>query len=137
MVSDKRIDEKDLQTDIVVIGAGGAGLAAAVAAAEKGAKVILLEKRNALGGRSARAEGFFAAESPAQERLGIDAPKDILFKMAMDYAHWEINPRIVRAFINKSGDTVRWLEEKGMEIALVSPFYRNQVIRTTSTERGG
>jgi fumarate reductase flavoprotein subunit len=138
MVSDRRIDEKDLQTDIVVIGAGGAGLAAAVAAAEKGANVILLEKRNALGGRSARAEGFFAADSPTQERMGMDAPKDVLFKMAMDYAHWEINPRIIRAFIDKSGDTVRWLEEKGLEIALVSPFYRNQVIRTWhQPKRGG
>ena len=138
MVSEKAIDDKDLRTDIVVIGAGGAGLAATLAAAEKGAKVILIEKHNAPGGRSVRAEGFFAADSPAQERMGIDAPKDVLFKMAMDYAHWEINPRIVRAFINKSGDTVRWLEEKGLEIALVSPFYRNQVIRTWhQPKRGG
>jgi len=40
----------DLRTDIVCIGAGGTGLAAAVAAGENGAKVIVLEKRNSPGG---------------------------------------------------------------------------------------
>jgi fumarate reductase flavoprotein subunit len=136
----KRIKDVDLSTlsaDIIVIGSGAAGLTAAAAAAEKGAKVILLEKHNAAGGRSVRAEGFFAAESPVQERMGIDAPNDVLFRMAMDYAHWEINPRIVKAFIDKSGDTVRWLEEKGVRIDRVSPFYRNQCIRTWHQPEGG
>jgi len=127
MESDSR--NKEIDVDVAIIGSGGAGLAAAVASAEKGVSVAVLEKLNALGGRSVRAEGFFAAESPAQERMGIDAPKDVLFRMAMDYAHWRINPRIMRAFINKSGDTVQWLEEKGLTIDRVSPFYRNQVFR--------
>ena len=87
--------DKRIKTDIVIIGAGSAGMAAAVAAADKGAKVVLLEKRGASGGNSARAQAFFAAESPAQKRLGIDAPRDVLFRMAMDYAHWKINPRII------------------------------------------
>lgn len=102
------------ETQIVVIGGGGAGLAAAVAAAEKGADVILLEKTAKTGGNTAMAGGFFAAESPVQKRLGIDAPRDLFFKVAMDFAHWKINPRIIRAFIDKSGDTVRWLEDKGI-----------------------
>ena len=126
------------RTDVVIIGAGGAGLAAAVAAAEKGASVVVLEKRNMPGGNSARAESFFAAESPDQQWALVDAPTDVLFKMAMDYAHWKINPRIVRSFVNKSGDTVRWLEEKGLEIFWVSPYYPNQVIRTEhQAKRGG
>jgi fumarate reductase flavoprotein subunit len=118
------------QTDIVVIGAGGTGLAAAVAASEKGSKVIVLEKANAPGGNSARAVGFFAAESPAQKRMRIDAPKDTLFKMAMDFTHWRINPLIMRAFIDKSGDTVQWLEGKGLVIDRIPTFVPNQVIRT-------
>jgi fumarate reductase flavoprotein subunit len=130
-------NKEDMYVDVVVIGSGGSGLAAAVAAAEKGASVAVLEKLNALGGRSVRAEGFFAAESPAQERMSIDAPRDVLFRMAMDYAHWRINPRIMRAFINKSGDTVRWLEQKGLNIDRVSPFYRNQVIRVWHQPKGG
>ncbi len=134
----KNVDSGNHSADTVVVGSGAAGLAAAVAALEGGARVILLEKNHTAGGRSVRAEGFFAAESPVQKRMGIDAPRDELFRMAMDYAHWEINPRIVRAFIDKSGDTVRWLEEKGLEIVRISPFYLNQRIKTWhQPKRGG
>jgi fumarate reductase flavoprotein subunit len=117
---------KNLEAQVAVIGAGGAGLAAAVAAAEMGVNVIVLEKRKQPGGSSVFAKGFFAAESPAQRRALIDAPRDHLFKMAMDYAHLRINPRILRAFIDKSGDTVRWLEEKGLRIESVMPLIPNQ-----------
>jgi fumarate reductase flavoprotein subunit len=134
---DNMSESTNIQADVAVLGSGVAGLAAAVAAAEKGASVVLFEKNNALGGRSVRAEGFFAADSPAQQRFGIDAPADVLFKMAMDYAHWRINPRIMRAFINKSGDTVRWLESKGCSVDRITPFYRNQIYRVWHQPKGG
>jgi fumarate reductase flavoprotein subunit len=135
--SQKTVDKR-IKTDIVVIGAGGAGMAAAVAATDEGAKVVLLEKRSAPGGNSARAQAFFAAESPAQKRLGIDAPRDVLFRMAMDYAHWKINPRIIRVFMDTSGDTVRWLEELGLGlIDRIPPLYPNQKIRTFHFPKNG
>lgn len=111
--------EKNLKADVVVVGGGGAGLAAAVSAAENGAKVVLLEKRRKVGGNSAMAEGLFAVESPVQKRECIDARKEEFFKMAMDYAHWKIDGRLIRAFVNKSGDTIRWLEEKGVKLYIV------------------
>ena len=38
----------------------------------------------------------------------------------MEWAHWrQIDPGILRAFLNKSGDTIRWLEDKGLEFDLV------------------
>lgn len=118
---------ENLQADIVVIGGGGSGMAAAIAAAEKGAKnVIVLEKRRRPGGNSVFPEGIFAAESPAQKRLGIDAPKDVVFRQAMDFSHWKIDPRIFRAFVDKSGDTIRWLEEKGLIFDRVRPLYPDQ-----------
>ena len=125
---------EELKAELVIIGGGGAGLAAAVAAAEKGAGVIVLEKRG-LGGNSALAWGIFAAESPVQKRAMIDCRKDDCFKTAMNYAHWKINPRIVRAFIDKSGDTIRWLEEKGLEFDCI-PFYPNQVPITWHIPKG-
>ena len=45
MNSDRAPEPKDLETDVTVIGGGTAGLAAAVAAAEKGSRVLVLEKR--------------------------------------------------------------------------------------------
>jgi NADPH-dependent glutamate synthase beta subunit-like oxidoreductase/NAD-dependent dihydropyrimidine dehydrogenase PreA subunit len=117
--------DKEFKTDLLVIGGGGAGLAAAVAAAEKGARVIVLEKRNCTGGNTALATMLFAAESPVQKRAMVDASRDELFSAVMDWAHWKIDPRIIRAFINKSGDTIRWLEEQGCVFELMT-FFPNQ-----------
>ena len=116
-----------IETDIVVIGGGGAGLAAAIAASEKRANVIILEKAKGLGGNTAMASGLFAVESPVQKRMGLDVRRDDFFKIAMSYSHWEINPRIVRAWLNKSGDTIRWLEEKGVKFEMVSILFSGQV----------
>ncbi len=112
---------------MVIIGGGGAGLAAAVAAAEKGAKnIILLEKRGATGGNTAMSSGLFAAESPTQKRAAIDARREVFFKILVEFAHWKVNPRLVRAFIDKSADTIRWLEGKGL-VFDVFPMYPNQI----------
>ncbi|MBN1570556.1 MAG: FAD-dependent oxidoreductase [Acidobacteria bacterium] len=119
---------KNLEADLVVIGGGGAGLAAASAAAENGCKsVIVLEKAGSATGSTGMAHDVFGAESPVQKRLGIDASKDELFKAAMEWAHWtKINPRIVRAFIDKSGETIGWLENMGLSFEMIQ-YYPNQV----------
>jgi fumarate reductase flavoprotein subunit len=114
-----------MKTQIVVIGGGGAGLSAAVAAAEKGAEVIVLEKRAKPGGNARMAEGLLAAESDVQKRAKIDARKDDLFKIAMDFDHWQLNPRLIRAFLDKSGDTIKWLENKGLKFR-VEAYYLGQ-----------
>jgi fumarate reductase flavoprotein subunit len=118
---------RNLSAEIVIIGGGGAGLAAAVAAAEQGAEnIIVLEKRGATGGNTALSSGLFAAESQAQKRAAIDARREVFFKILVEFAHWKVNPRLVRAFIDKSADTIRWLEEKGLFFD-VFPMYPNQI----------
>ncbi|MEJ2247919.1 MAG: FAD-dependent oxidoreductase [Acidobacteriota bacterium] len=119
---------ENLRAELVVVGGGGAGLAAALSAAENGCRsIIVLEKAGSAAGSTAMAHDIFGAESPVQKRLGIDAPKDELFKTAMEWAHWtKINPRIVRVFIDKSGDTIGWLENMGLQFELIQ-YYPNQV----------
>jgi len=129
-------DYEDLNCDVVVVGGGGSGLAAAVAAAEKGKKVLVIEKRRNLGGDTALAGGFFAAESPALKRLRNDSNKVELIKKAMSYAHWKTNPRIVRAFINKSGETAEWLENMGVKFTDISEFLPTQGPRIFHLPRG-
>jgi fumarate reductase flavoprotein subunit len=116
-----------LETELVIVGGGGGGLAAAVAAREKGVNVTVVEKRRTAGGNAAIAGGIFAAESPVQKRMKIDARKDEFFRIAMFHNHWKINPRIVRAVVDKSGDTIRWLEEKGVKFEDVPHFLPNQI----------
>jgi fumarate reductase flavoprotein subunit len=137
MNESKNAISESIETEIAIVGGGGAGLAAAVAAAEKGAEVVVLEKRHILGGNSAMAEGLLAVESPAQKRMNIDVTRDDVFRMAMNYAHFRLNPRIVRAFIDKSGDTIQWLEGKGLAFEVL-PLYPHQRIRTWHClQRGG
>jgi len=117
---------KTVETDVVIVGGGAAGLPAAIAAKESGAAdVVLLEKRGTLGGNAAMAWGLFATESPVQKQALIEAPNDELFHIIMNWAHWSIDPRIIRAFINKSGDTISWLERKGIRFDLLR-YYPNQ-----------
>jgi fumarate reductase flavoprotein subunit len=119
---------ENLKADIVVIGSGG-GLAAAVAAAEKGASVILLEKVNVLGGYTRQANGLMACESPVQKRQNITVTREAVFKKFMDWNHWHrAEPRVISAFINKSGDTIEWLEKKGVKFDLVVNDYGLSVI---------
>ena len=65
--------------DLIVIGAGGAGLAGAIWAAEAGCKVMILESEDRIGGSTALSDGVFnAADTSLQRKLGltdsIDAP---------------------------------------------------------------
>ncbi len=140
MNSSGRKNYEKLETEIVIIGGGGAGLAAALAAAEKGCKrIIVLEKVGSTGGSSAMAHDLFGAESIVQKRMGTDARRDDFFKIAMRWCHWsKVNPLIVRAFIDKSGDTIRWLMEKGITFQL-SQYYINQCprVRHAIEGRGG
>lgn len=112
---------ESLDCDVVVIGGGGSGLVAAVKAAEEGAgRVIILEKGGRPGGNAMLAVGMFAVNSSAQQREGIKTITcDGIFKEAMEASKWATDPKIVRAYIEKSGELVRWLEEKKMEFKVV------------------
>jgi fumarate reductase flavoprotein subunit len=105
----------NIETDVVVIGSGVSGLSAAVTAAEGGAKVIVFEKQRSLGGTSNFFDGIFAVESEMQRQRFIDYSRDEAFKNIMEYSHWRANARLVRAFVNESGETVAWLQKQGVE----------------------
>ena len=114
-----------MDANIVVIGGGGAGLAAAVAAAEKGIKgILLIERMKNVGGNSAMAGGLFGIESPIQKDLNINVKAEELFKIHMNHSHWVLNPKVVRSFIDKSGDTIRWLADMGLIFKLLETDVR-------------
>ena len=64
----EKIADVELETDIVIIGGGGAGMVAAISAADTGKNVILIEKQAMLGGNSVRATGGMnATHTPEQD----------------------------------------------------------------------
>ncbi|MCB2217760.1 FAD-dependent oxidoreductase [Desulfofustis glycolicus] len=116
--------EKNLSADVVVIGGGGSGIVAAYAVAQGGAQsVIVLEKQPAIGGTAKYAEGIFAADSKIQQERNILLPKDDAFKMIMNYSHWRANAKLVRAFVDKSPETIEWLQTQGVEFAELTSNY--------------
>jgi len=111
--------EQVMNTDIVIIGAGTSGLAAGVEALQNGAQVIILEKQAKVGGTGNFCEGLFAAESKVQKRIGIDVSKDFAFETIMDYSHWQANGALVAAFVDRSAETIDWLDDLGVKIEYV------------------
>ena len=96
--------------DVVVIGAGGAGMAAAVSAHDAGAKVILLDKMAFPGGNTVRATGGInAAETPQQAKMGIKDSVDQMIKDTMKGGHQKNNPALVKNLAERSNDAVQWL----------------------------
>lgn len=80
----------ELETEVVVVGGGGAGLSAAVAAAQEGAKVVLIEKTAALGGNTVRAGGPYNAVDPERQEAVQPADKA---SMEAAYALTEVEPK--------------------------------------------
>lgn len=113
---------ENLKSDVVVVGSGAAGMAAAVTAAEGGARVILFEKNKFPGGISNYPAEIFAVESKLQHQLNIPFTKDEAFKLYMDLTRWQADARLVRAFIDKTADTIEWLRRLKIPLAIIPHF---------------
>ena len=111
--------------DVVVIGAGAAGTAAGWAAAEKGFKVVTLEKQAMVGGTGKFSEGIFAVESSMQRNWNYGLTKDEAFQKIMNYGHWRGNAKMVRAFVDKSGETIDWMQANGVKFEKLFSNYPN------------
>jgi fumarate reductase flavoprotein subunit len=103
--------------DVIVIGSGVSGLAAAVTAADEGARVVVFEKERSPGGTSNFFSGMFGVESEMQRERYITYSRDEAFTNIMEYSHWRANPRLVRVIVNESGKTINWLRRLGVDFS--------------------
>jgi fumarate reductase flavoprotein subunit len=106
---------KRLSADVVIIAAGTAGLAAAVTAAEGGASVIVFEKASITGGTANRGSGLLAIQSRLQRLKQISLTREEALEIHMDFTHWRVDARLVKAYYDKSASTIDWLEKLGVE----------------------
>ncbi|WP_353893643.1 flavocytochrome c [Proteinivorax hydrogeniformans] len=109
---------EDLTTDVVVIGAGGAGLTAAIEAKANGADVIVVEKMPLIGGNTKLATGGLnAAESSVQSELDITDSVELFMEDIMT-GGGEINDQdLVDILASESAETVDWLIELGVDLS--------------------
>lgn len=110
---------EEVEADIVVIGAGGAGTAAALRAAQEGKKVMLLEKTATPMGASTLAGGMFAADSRLQQEQGKTVDKSWLYEQYYKASNGYMNSQLVDHIIDEAGNTVNWLLDNHMELNLV------------------
>jgi succinate dehydrogenase/fumarate reductase flavoprotein subunit len=108
----------DVETDVIVVGGGAAGLAAAIEAAELGVGVILLEKNPALGGSMAWSVGSISATKTSHQRkAGIDDNADDHFEdlevLAGPYASRD-NLDLRRILVDHTAEMLSWLEVSGL-----------------------
>jgi len=110
--------------DILVIGAGGCGLAAAIAGHDAGASVAVLEKQERPGGNSSLSTGSVpAAGSRFQREAGIDDNPERMVRDLMGIAKETDDLDLVRRLAGVSAETVEWLvDEVGARIALVTAY---------------
>ena len=111
--------KKTVDVDVAVVGAGGAGVAAALAARQHGASVALIEKTISPLGASTFAGGMFAGDSQQQKEKNAVVSKKWLYDEYMDASQGYMNSILVRRIIDESGKTVDWLNENGAIMKLV------------------
>jgi len=130
---------KDGTCDIVVIGAGGAGLSAAVAAAETAGslKIIVLEKQHIIGGNTnSSTGGINAAETDIQKGLGIEDSKQLFYDDIMKGGKYENIPSLVQNFVKHAPVTISWLTGLGADLSDVGLMGGSSVKRTHRPQGG-
>ena len=103
-----------IEPDVIVVGAGMAGLVAAVRASELGAKVLVLEQSHRTGGSANTAGGSISgAGYKLQIAAGIEDSADAFYAdfVTMGGGEQNLNPEIARAHAERSGGAIDWLAD--------------------------
>ena len=106
---------KENNYDVVIVGAGLSGQAAAAEAVSKGLKPLVVEKGRTTGGSGNYVEGIFAVETPMQKAQGIDIKKEDILHEEQEFSHFEADTLIWKDYINQSAENVAWLEKLGVK----------------------
>jgi L-aspartate oxidase len=104
--------------DVLVVGSGAAGLAAAVSAERAGARVGLATKTTLQACNSAKAQGGI------QGAFGADDSPEVHAEDVMRSSHDTANPRLVEILTSEAPSAIHWLEELGVEFTRQNGGYR-------------
>ena len=103
-----------LECDVLVMGSGTAGLSAAIAAAEDGAKVIVIEKQDIPGGSAVTSAGIVYA--PVDENDKAD-----MVAYYMERAEGNADEALLQFYADNALDTIAWLESLGVQWMMTVP----------------
>ena len=127
------------QTDIAIIGAGAAGIAAGIEARDAGARAIAFEKYSEPGGAAIiSGGGCLIVGSPVQKARGIRDTPDLAFDDWIKWGGPSVDTVWARYYIDHTlHDLYHWTEALGVSWADLKPQEGNSVLRWTRSERNG
>ncbi len=120
--------DKQLDTDVAVVGGGGAGISAAIAAAQEGKNVILIEKVGYLGGATMMSGGLIPAVGTKQQiEAGIDDSVEWFVRDIMRPSNYSVRKDLVYTVAQQAKPTIEWMEDLGVKFSIVtSSLYYGQ-----------
>ena len=108
--------EKVCDTDVAVVGGGGAGLAAAISAAQNGVKVIVLERLDILGGSTNISEGALNAVDPERQgKQGIEDSVEKFITQTYEGGHRVGDMALIKYMCENALASIKWLESIGVK----------------------
>lgn len=112
----EKAEDAEYTADVVVIGAGGAGMAAAVTASQNGANVIVIEKSGSMGGNTILSGGAFnAVEDGSEMAASTNDSVELHYTQTFNGGDQQAKPELVRILVENGWDAVEWLKDLGME----------------------
>lgn len=112
----EKAEDVEETADVIVIGAGGAGLAAAVTANQEGATVIIVEKMPKVGGNTILAGGALNAVDDGSETAAANKDSvELHYTQTFDGGDKQGDPELVKTLVENAWDGVEWLKGLGME----------------------
>lgn len=106
--------------DVCVLGAGAAGLAAALEAADAGCSVLVLEAAAEPGGSTQLSGGvIYAAGTSVQRAAGIVDQWQAMYERYLDVNRWDVEPGLALALAKGAAEAIEWLRSMGLEFELI------------------
>jgi flavocytochrome c len=124
--------------DVIVVGSGLAGHGAVYGALDRGAKVLLLEKNDRLGGTSFTATGTYAAVGTAiQKAKGIVDSKELFVKDVNRIGHGMADQDLLAKFVEESTAVWEWFVASGLPVnpsgPVIDPVHSPYSVARTTT----
>ncbi|KAI7254636.1 hypothetical protein KC345_g11238, partial [Hortaea werneckii] len=103
--------------DIIIVGAGGAGMSAALEAKANGMNPVILEKMPVAGGNTTKSSsGMNASQTKFQKEQGIEDSNDLFYEETLKGGHDTNNKEMLRFFVDNSASAIDWLDSIGIRL---------------------
>ena len=113
--------DRTIDVDVAILGAGGAGMTAAIMLKQAGLHVVVLEKMPYVGGNTTKATGGMnAAETHYQAEAGIEDSIEQFAQDTMEGGHNINDPVLVQTMAEHSAEAIDWLDEINAPLPKVS-----------------